>query len=183
MTPYKSLLEEALEAWAYTRQGVIDEVKNIPEKNFNFRPTPIILSKNNKGKSGQSRSVAELAHHIIESGLMMSGELTRPDGNFRRKSYPKFLREYAGHIQPTDSKKQLLALLKSTHQEGEKKFREAGELLMLQYITRFDGLKGTRLAWMNHGISHEEYHRGQLALYARLLGRVPALTQLIMGGE
>jgi uncharacterized damage-inducible protein DinB len=51
---------------------------------------------------------------------------------------------------------------------------------MLPYITRFDGLKGTRLAWRNHGISHEEYHRGQLALYARLLGQVPALTQLIM---
>jgi uncharacterized damage-inducible protein DinB len=171
MTPYKSVLEEALEAWAYTRQGVIDEVKNIPQKSFDFRPTE------------QSRSVAELAYHIIESGLMMSGELTRPDGNFLRKSYPKFLREYAGHLKPTDSKKNLLALLRSTHKEGEKKFREAGELLMLQYIHRFDGLEGTRLAWVNHGISHEEYHRGQLALYARLLGRIPALTQLIMRHE
>jgi uncharacterized damage-inducible protein DinB len=169
MTPYKSLLEEALEAWAYTRQGVIEEVKNIPEKNFAFRPTP------------QNRSVAELAHHIIESGLMMSGELTRPDGDFLRKSYPKFLQEYAGHIKPAGSKKGLLALLKSTHKQGEKKFREAGELLVLQYIHRFDGLQGTRLAWMNHGISHEEYHRGQLALYARLLGRVPALTKMIYG--
>jgi uncharacterized damage-inducible protein DinB len=171
MTPYKSLVEEALEAWAYTRQGAIAELKNIPEKNFDFRPTE------------QNRSVAELAHHIIESGLMMSGELTRADGDFQRKSYPEFLNEYAGHIKPTNSKKNLLALLKSTHQKGEKKFRAAGELMMLQYITRFDGLKGTRLAWMNHGISHEEYHRGQLALYARLLGRVPALTQLIISRE
>ncbi len=169
MTPYKSLLEEAFEAWAYTRQGVIAELDNIPEKDFSFRPTP------------KNRSVAELAHHIIESGLMMSGELTRPDGDFQRQDYPEFLEEYAGHIQPTESKKKLLALLKSTHAEGEKKFREAGELLMLQYITRFDGLQGTRLAWMNHGIAHEEYHRGQLALYARLLGQVPALTQLITG--
>jgi uncharacterized damage-inducible protein DinB len=169
MIPYKSILEEALEAWAYTRQGVIDEVNNIPQKDFGFRPTP------------KNRSVAELAHHIIESSLMMSGELTRSDGDFQRQDYPDFLKEYAGHIQPAESKKKLLALLKSTHAEGEKKFREAGELLILQYITRFDGLKGTRLAWMNHGISHEEYHRGQLALYARLLGRVPALTQLIMG--
>lgn len=169
MTPYKSLLEEALEAWAYTRQGVIDEVKNIPEKDFHFRPTP------------KNRSVAELVHHIIESGLMMSGELTRPDGDFQRQDYPEFLKEYAGHLQATESKQKLLAWLKSTHVEGEKKFRAAGELLMLQYITRFDGLKGTRLAWMNHGISHEEYHRGQLTLYARLLGRVPALTQLITG--
>ncbi|MFN2386233.1 MAG: DinB family protein [Thermoanaerobaculia bacterium] len=52
---------------------------------------------------------------------------------------------------------------------------------MLQFINRFDGQKGTRLAWMNHGIAHEEYHRGQLALYARLLGRTPALTRRIKG--
>jgi len=171
MTSYKSLLEEALEAWAHTRRGVIAELKNIPAKSFDFRPTEM------------SRSVAELAHHLIESGLMMSGELTRADGDFQRKPYPEFLKEYAGHIKPTNSKKKLLASLKSTHREGEKKFRAAGELLMLQYLTRFDGLKGTRLAWMQHGISHEEYHREQLALYARLLGRVPALTQLIMRRE
>ena len=52
---------------------------------------------------------------------------------------------------------------------------------MLQSIRRFDGKTGTRFAWLNHGISHEEYHRGQLALYARLLGRVPALTRRIEG--
>jgi uncharacterized damage-inducible protein DinB len=40
----------------------------------------------------------------------------------------------------------------------------------------------TRLSWMQHGIAHEEYHRGQIALYARLVGRVPALTQVIQGG-
>jgi uncharacterized damage-inducible protein DinB len=34
---------------------------------------------------------------------------------------------------------------------------------------------------MMHGIAHEEYHRGQITLYARLLGEVPALTKLIEG--
>ncbi|MBI4519359.1 MAG: hypothetical protein HY701_00860, partial [Gemmatimonadetes bacterium] len=57
-----------------------------------------------------------------------------------------------------------------------------GELLLLQYIRQFNGVPATRLTWMHHGIGHEEYHRGQLALYARLMGRVPALTQLIQGG-
>jgi uncharacterized damage-inducible protein DinB len=52
---------------------------------------------------------------------------------------------------------------------------------MLGLINRFDGKAGTRMAWMNHAIAHEEYHRGQLALYARLAGRVPALTQRIRG--
>ena len=49
------------------------------------------------------------------------------------------------------------------------------------HCSRFDGLEGTRLAWMHQGISHEEYHRGQLALFARLMGKVPALTRLIHG--
>ena len=52
---------------------------------------------------------------------------------------------------------------------------------MLQTIRQFDGEPALRLTWMHHGIAHEEYHRGQIALYARLVGRVPALTKLIQG--
>jgi uncharacterized damage-inducible protein DinB len=80
------------------------------------------------------------------------------------------------------TRKALLAALARTRKEGEAALRRAGELHMLQFIRRFDGKMGTRLAWMNHGIAHEEYHRGQIALYARLLGRIPALTKLIQGG-
>ena len=168
--PYNSLLEEALEAWSYARQGVIDEVENLPAAKFDFRPTP------------ENRSVTELVQHIIESGLMMASELTRPDGDFTRQSFSEFIQEYAGDVSGAKTKTELLKLLRSTHQQGERRFREAGELLILQHIRRFDGLPGTRLAWLNHGIAHEEYHRGQLAVYARLLGLVPALTKLIEGG-
>jgi uncharacterized damage-inducible protein DinB len=164
-----SLLAEALEAWQYTRDGVINELKNLSEADMAFRPSP------------KSRTAAEVAVHLVESGLMMAGELTRPDGNFRRKPYPQLIKEYASDLPASARKPQLLALLKRTHADGDRKIRAAGELFMLQLITRFDGEQGSRLAWMNHGISHEEYHRGQLAVYARLVGRVPALTQLIYG--
>jgi uncharacterized damage-inducible protein DinB len=164
-----SLLDEILEAWQYTRAGVVSEIKNLPDASLTFRP------------SAESRSAAEIAVHIAESGLMMAGELSRPDGDFRRQSFPAFMKEYAKGVKATSNKKELIALLTKTHQDGEKKIRQAGELHMLQLIARFDGEQGSRLAWMNHGISHEEYHRGQLALYARLVGKVPALTQLIYG--
>jgi uncharacterized damage-inducible protein DinB len=52
---------------------------------------------------------------------------------------------------------------------------------MLQLILRFDGEKGTRLAWFHHGISQEMYHRGQIVTYQRLMGLTPALTQRIRG--
>ena len=164
-----SLLDEVLEAWQYTRAGVISEVRNLPDVSLTFRPAT------------NSRTAAEIAMHIAESGLMMAGELSRPDGNFQRKTFPQFMKEYTKGLKPASNKKQLIQLLTKTHEDGAKKIQKAGELHLLQLITRFDGERGSRLAWMNHGIAHEEYHRGQLALYARLVGRVPALTQLIYG--
>ena len=169
MTAPQSLLDELLAAWAYTRQGVIAEIRNLPDKLTGFRPTP------------GSRTLADLAVHIVESGLMMSGELTRADGNFRRQSYEAFAKQYAVPSSGRRSRRDLLTLLKDTHARGETQIRRAGEVRMLQQIVQFNGEKATRLSWMHHGIAHEEYHRGQLALYARLTGEVPALTKLIMG--
>lgn len=164
---FKSLLDEALEAWLWTRESLIDEVENIPANQFNFRVAP------------GSRTVAELVQHILEVAIMMAGELCRPDTNFHRKPWPELLDHYASHVKKARTKKQLLELLRSSLKAGEKQFRDFGEVMLLQLITRFDGKQGTRLAWLHHGIGHEMYHTGQLTAYTRALGRVPALTQKI----
>jgi uncharacterized damage-inducible protein DinB len=164
-----TLLEEALDGWRFAREGFIAELENIPAGSFGFSPAPGV------------RTVAELARHIVESGAVMAGELTRPDGNFRRQSYPEFLREYASGLDPGSGKEVLIGLLRSSLESATATFRQAGEVRMLQEIVQFNGLPATRLSWMSHGIAHEEYHRGQLCVYARLLGLVPALTKLIHG--
>lgn len=164
-----TLLEEALESWGFAREGVIAEIDNLSDRQMKFRP------------AGESRSVEELVAHILESGAMMAGELSRPDGDFRRKSYEALLRDHSRGIRKQGTRRQLLAALRSSHRDGARKIRDAGEVHMLQQIRRFDGLMGTRLAWMQHGIGHEEYHRGQLAIYARLVGETPALTKRIRG--
>lgn len=164
-----TLLDEALEAWEYTRRGVVDEASTIPDDEWSFRPHP------------EARSVSELVRHILEAGLMMVGELTRPDGDFTRQDYGAFLEEHAGHLPDDPSPDELRELLMSSFAEGAAAFRAAGEVHMLQLIRRFDGQRGTRLAWLNHGIDHENYHRGQLAAWVRLTDRVPALTRQIHG--
>jgi len=164
-----SLLEETIEAWEGTRDGVIAEVENIPAKQFEFRPAK------------ESRSISELALHIMEVGLMMVGELTREDTNFHRAPWPKLLAMYSKPIDGLSTKRELLSAFRSTLRDGVKAFRGAGELHMLQLITRFDRKQGTRLAWFNHGVAHENYHQGQLATYQRLIGVTPALTKLIEG--
>lgn len=165
-----SLLDEALEAWRYAREGVIDEVRNLPEGALTTAPAG-------------ARSVTDLVHHIAESGLVMAGELSRPDGNFERQSYPDHLTEYAGGMDRPTAKAALVALLERTYDEGRARLAAAGEVLLLQPIRQFNGVPARRLTWMHHGIGHEEYHRGQMALLARMLGHVPALTKRIHGEQ
>lgn len=169
MKMYTTLLDETLEAWEGARTGAINELKNIPADKFDFRATREV------------RSVLELGIHILEVAMMMTGELTRVDTNFRRAPWPQLLKLYAAPAYRVKTKQQLLQLLASQLKDGIAKFQKAGELHMLQFMERFDGNRGTRLAWLNHAIAQEEYHRGQLTTYARLLGQEPALTKLIRG--
>ncbi|MFP3947661.1 MAG: DinB family protein [Longimicrobiales bacterium] len=168
--PYTNLLEEALEAWEDVRRGVLEEAAGIPDERYDFRP------------HDESRSVVELVRHILESAEMMVGELTRPGGDFPRQSFMEHMEEHASHLAEDPDPVELRDLLRMRFADGAARVRAAGELEMLQFIRRFDGQRGTRLAWFHHGVAHEMYHRGQLALYARLMGRVPALTQRIRGG-
>lgn len=162
-------LEEALESWEDIRHGLIAEVRNIPADRFDFRPAP------------EARSVRELVRHILEVALMMTGELCRPDTNLHRKPWPRLLELYDAPLRSAHSKKDLLRVLRATLEESRERFRALGEEGIKQVMTRFDGKKGTKLAWMHHGLAHEEYHRGQLTVYERLLGIEPALTRLIKG--
>ncbi|MGD8277360.1 MAG: DinB family protein [Gemmatimonadota bacterium] len=170
-TTPETLLEEALELWRFTREGVISEVESIPADRFDFRP------------ADGARTLAGIVHHIVEAGVMGFTELTRPDGDFQRLPPEKFFEEHAANVPAAATKDELLALLRSTHAQGERLFRETGEVGMLQRIRRFDGETSTRLAWFWHLIDHESYHRGQVAMYARQIGLIPALTRLIHGDD
>jgi uncharacterized damage-inducible protein DinB len=106
--------------------------------------------------------------------------LSNLHGDFRRKSYPDLVDENL-KSDVANNKSEALEILQRSHADGDALLRSAGEELLLQPIRQFNGEYATRLAWMHHGISHEEYHRGQLALYARWFGVVPALTKAIYG--
>jgi uncharacterized protein (TIGR02996 family) len=162
-------LTELLDGWRYAREGVIDELDNIPAELWTFRPMPAM------------RSVAELAQHINDSGRMMSGELSHPDGDFTRLAFADFMREYGDTYADEADKAALIERLRRSHEEGETALREAGVDLLSKPIVQFNGTPATRASWMAQGIAHEDYHRGQIAVYARLLGLVPKLTQLIEG--
>lgn len=162
--------EESLDAWRYVRLGLISEVDNIPADKFDFRATPEV------------RSVGDLVGHILEGSMMMVGELTRDEPNFRRQPYPAFLDEFATEARKAQDKTALLALLESQLEDGIARLETIGAEGMMGPVTNFDGGTWSRMQWFFHGMTEEMYHRGQLTTYARLMGLVPALTQQIMSG-
>ncbi|HKK27431.1 MAG TPA: DinB family protein [Gemmatimonadota bacterium] len=168
---FESVLDEALDAWIDAREGVIAELENVPADRYDFRPTQDV------------RTVAELACHIMEVSELMVGELTREDTDLRREPFPDLVARYASDVQGLTDRDEILRAARETLDRGVDCFRDVGELHMLQLIERFDGKKGTRLAWMHHGIAQEMYHRGQLCTYERLMGIVPALTRQIRGED
>ncbi len=169
MAEQTTLLEEAIQAWSWARQGVIAEVENVPEEWLERR-----LAEG-------GRTMGDMVRHILASGRLMAGELSRPDGDFLRLNHAELMAEHGGDAEEVRGKVALLEALRRSLAQGQRRLRKAGEVRMLQQIRQFNGEPATRLSWMHHGIGHEEYHRGQLALMARLLGITPALTKLIQG--
>ena len=170
MSTHVSFLSESLSSWREVRSGLIEEVDVIRATQFDFRPAPEV------------RSVRELLQHILEVACLVTGELARPDTDFHRAPWPELLEMYAAHVYDAQTKKELLALLDSQMDDAEQRFTAVGEEAMYGLITNFDGSQWTKMQWLHHGIAQEMYHRGQLTLYARLLGVEPALTKKIRGG-
>ena len=157
-------IDRLIESWGEVRTGLINEASQIPEQQFSFRATP------------ETRSVAELLQHIVQTQKMLVGEVCRDDTNLMRQSFADHIREYAPDVAGVSDKNGLLELLRSSMEPSEAAIRGCGDGLQ-QKMRRFDGKEVSKFDFLNFAVAHEMYHRGQLTVYERLLGVEPALTQ------
>lgn len=171
MSESTSLVDDAVDVLDFARQGTLAEARNIPGERWDFRPHP------------RARSVAELVRHIAEGTAMLVGEAMDPEGDFQRRPPDEHVRAHAGDLPDAMSPAELQEALARLHAGTVERIREAGEDLLYRSIRRFDGGTWSRLTYVFYAASHEDYHRGQLATYARIMGLVPALTQAIHGDD
>src|SRR5688500_17445052 len=144
--------QTVMKSWKDIRNGLIDEVEKIPDDQMSFRATP------------DTRSVAELLQHIVETQKILVGETCREDSNLRRQSFPAHAQEYAPGVRDVTDKQGLIDLLRSS--------MEAAEATVLSHAdmwgAEMNGLTGqptTKGAIVAFAVSHEMYHRGQLTVY------------------
>ena len=153
----------AMKSWKDIRNGLIDEVEKIPGEQMSFRATP------------DTRSIAEILQHIVETQKILVGETCRENSNLLRQSFAAHGQEYAPGVHDITEKQGLIDLLRSSI--------EAAEATVLADADMWDapmnGLTGqptTKGAILTFASGHEMYHRGQLTVYERLLNIEPVLT-------
>lgn|SRR5690349_9784263 len=149
--------------WKDVRNGLISEVEKIPEDQFSFRATP------------ETRSVAEILQHIVETQKILVGESCRDDANIRRQSFADHHKEHAADVKAVTDKQGLIDLLGSSMAAAEECLRAHGDRLS-EPMLGLDGRQTTKAAVLTFASSHEMYHRGQLTVYERLLDIEPVLT-------
>src|SRR5262245_37617335 len=155
--------EVVLGIWKDARNGLINEVEKIPDDQFSFRPTP------------ETRSIAELLQHVIESQKILVAETCREEANVRRQSFADHYKEHANGVRDVADKQGLIDLLRSSMEESDACVRaHAGEWDLP--MIGVDGKQTTKGAFLTFAAGHEMYHRGQLTVFERLLNIEPVLT-------
>jgi uncharacterized damage-inducible protein DinB len=157
-------IDRLIEGWKEVRAGFIEEASQVPAEHFSFRATP------------DTRSVAELLQHAVESQKLLVGEACRAETNLMRQSFADHIKEYAPEVAGVKDKNGLLELMRSSMETAEASIRSCGVGLN-ESMRRFDGKEMTKLNFLTFAVAHEMYHRGQFTVYERLLNIEPALTQ------
>ncbi|PWT88135.1 MAG: hypothetical protein C5B55_13625 [Blastocatellia bacterium] len=157
-------VDSLISLWKDVRTGLIQEVERIPADQFSFRATD------------QTRTIAEILQHIIQSQRFLVGETCRENTNLARQSFPDHVKEYGGDLTNVTVKDDLLAMLRSSMDDAVTCMGDYDDKLDVM-MTRFDGKQVSKQAFLTFAMSHEMYHRGQLTVYERLLNIEPVLTE------
>ena len=155
--------QTVMKSWKDVRNGLIEEVEKIPDDQMSFRATP------------DTRSIAEILQHIVETQKILVGETCRENGNLLRQSFAAHGQEYASGVRDVTDKQGLIELLRNSMNESEAAVVDHADM----WDAPMNGLTGqptTKGAILAFASSHEMYHRGQLTVYERLLNIEPVLT-------
>jgi uncharacterized damage-inducible protein DinB len=155
-------LEELLDFWKEVRAGLIAELAQIPTEQFGFQPAP------------ESRSVAGIIRHIVVVQEFSTGELCRPDTDFKRAPIRELVERHAAVAYSGGDKEELIGSLRSSMESAEAAFRAFGEEALREKVPY--GKTISKLGILSLYIAHEMYHRGQITVYERLMQIEPAAT-------
>jgi uncharacterized damage-inducible protein DinB len=158
-------VQYVLESWKTVRKDVAAAVREFPPDAFDEKLIEGV------------DSFGVIARHILNAGhafpgILMSGIESLQTPDFREKMKPHM------HSLPEGSTpEQLAEALEQSLESRAAELAAQPDEFFTQEITRFDGLRLTRLEMLQFVKEHELTHRSQLFMLLRFKGMVPPTTR------
>lgn len=148
------------------RKNTIQIAEDIPEEDYNYRPTP------------ESRSVLETLVHI--ASLARFDRLVHEEqhlSSLEGTDFGALLKKGEAGEKPLRSKSDIVALLVTQGDRWCQWVEGLPEAVLSEQVRQPGGALKTRFEMLVGTKEHEMHHRGQLMVMERLLGIVPHLTR------
>lgn len=157
--------EAVLDTWKAVRQDTAQAVEDFPAAEMDFKPTADVMT------------FRETARHILDAGYALTGMLLDGVENLQTPQFREMVRKYVAELPDTPDAGTLAEELRQKLELRTAQLAGQPPEFWAQVITRFDGLRVTRLEMLQFAKEHELTHRAQLFLYLRLKGIVPVTTR------
>ena len=158
-------LESVLNSWKTIREDTAQAVEDFAQKQLDYKPSSDLMS------------FGELARHILEAGHALSGMLLDGVDNMATPQFREKIKTYVAQLPKTDTAAQLAHELRAQLDARLAQLAAQPADFYAAEITRFDGLRVTRLEMLQMAKEHELTHRSQMFTYLRLNGIVPPTTR------
>lgn len=164
-------LDTVLDSWKTVRQDTAQAVEDFPDADMDFRPAKDVMT------------FREIARHILDAGHALTGLMLDGVENMQTPQFREMIGKYTAELPSTPDAKTLAAALRQNLETRAAQLAARSEDFFAHVITRFDGLRVTRLEMLQFTKEHELTHRAQLFLYLRLKGIVPITTRRRMAKQ
>ena len=158
-------LETILNSWKTIREDTALAVEEFPGTEADFKPTPDL------------DSFRTIARHILDSSNALTSVLLEGVDNFTTPQFRELAKRHFSQLPQEADLATLAVELRSSMELHAAQLGVQPAEFYAAEITRFDGLRVTRLEMLQFVKEHELTHRAQLFMYLRLKGIVPATTR------
>jgi len=158
-------LETLLDSWKQVRQDTVQALEDFPPGELDFKPAAELMS------------FREIARHILDAGLALSGLLLDGVTDFTVPGFRDSMRKYFSTLPPEAGVAELARELRQSLEDCCGLLGAQTPEFFSGIVTRFDGQQLTRAEMIQFAKEHELTHRAQMFLYLRLKGIVPPTTR------
>ena len=150
------------------KEGLIAELEY--QKNFFLKTVECLDEKDSSFQPNEE--MYTVAQHIGHSAESIDWFF---DGAFGENGFDMNFENYAEKMKKYKSFDEAIQLLKDATARGIEKIKSLSEAELMSPLTGPVMSGAPKLAIVNGITDHTVHHRGSLAVYARLLGKVPAM--------